>query len=483
MTTPAQISDLVGETAVVETVDERAMHLVFQAKLDNVEVRRRWLELRANRPRYLRAVTITEVISETELVDNEEPGPDAIFRFSLEKEPVVGVLQVFLSSAIAKLAGDIAVSDRVEAADMDGRGTFTTHHARFQRWTLDLSLPYAPSEPLPDPRAYCRDFTTDSAVPSDIRPWLICAAPERSSMAYEGWRNLAARKLMAAAADHVSKNNLEVAYHFDGPPSRTVSFSDAELAGMYDRLAEGATWTFVNGPRDVDTRHLLLAAEWARSYRQEAPRNFGDGSLELASAAYSAYVKAGSRETLKALADLRKTVSDEAQKVSQRAQDLASALWKDLAVATAPFVLKILPDTSKASNQWIAGVLAVGAALFLVYSFSIQVFLNHRYLHTQKRARRAWRTRLNLFLSQSEVDELSEGPIRESVRDYRSVRLSVAFVYAVLIVVLLIFASLEFETTFAIPASPLTEAGAMPISIASPTKVTSPAATQPPKQP
>ena len=44
------------------------------------------------------------------------------------------------------------------------------------------------------------------------------------------------------------------------------------------------------GHRDADTRHLLLANEWARSYRREKPDDIGDGALESAKGAYSAYV-------------------------------------------------------------------------------------------------------------------------------------------------------------------------------------------------
>jgi len=114
-------------------------------------------------------------------------------------------------------------------------------------------------------------------------------------------------------------------------------------------LLKGADWTFTTGARDADTRHLLLAAEWARSH---SGGQLGEGCSESAEAAYGAYVKAGSKDSLKALAELRKTVVDEAQKASQKAQDMAGAMWKDLAVATTPFVIKVLPDSEKTANQW-----------------------------------------------------------------------------------------------------------------------------------
>jgi hypothetical protein len=98
-------------------------------------------------------------------------------------------------------------------------------------------------------------------------------------------------------------------YHFSGPPSAKFEVSDEIAVSLLSELTDGAVWTFATGARDADTRHLLLASEWARSY---SAGRLGDGSVESASAAYGAYVKSGSKESLKALADLRKTVVEEA---------------------------------------------------------------------------------------------------------------------------------------------------------------------------
>ncbi len=179
-------------------------------------------------------------------------------------------------------------------------------------------------------------------------------------------------------------------------------------------------------------------------------------SLESARAAYAAYVKSGSRETLKALADLRKAVVEETQRVSQRAQDLAGALWKDLTVAAAPFVLKILADAAKTSSQSVAGGLALAAAVFLVFSFCIQVHINRRYLRGQKAARAVWRNALNSVLSPAEVEEFSDRPIDSAVRDYRRVHLLVGGFYVFLVIALLTFAaqSLAPVASADVPAQP-----------------------------
>ncbi|MCZ3378400.1 hypothetical protein [Rhizobium sp. AG207R] len=280
---------------------------------------------------------------------------------------------------------------------------------------------------------------------------MIQSRPVVSSAAYACWVKLAAGRLLAALANQVYIGETGTVYQFAGPPACKVQVSDDEVVGIHERLNEGATWVFADGAKDADTRHLLLATEWARSHVIAGPAGLGLGSLDSAQAAYSAYVKSSSKETLKAIAELRKTVTDEAQKASQKAQDMTSALWKDLAVATTPFVIKVLPDAGKAPNLWIAGFFAFGAAVFLLFSLQVQLYLNRRYLASQAKARLVWSKRLNLVLSQDEVREISDDPIEGSVKDYHRVKIAVVLIYVLLIGVLILFALKEFREAVAAP--------------------------------
>jgi hypothetical protein len=123
----------------------------------------------------------------------------------------------------------------------------------------------------------------------------------------------ASRQHHAAAptsADQVTVEAGEARYHLSGPPSQTFAVTDADLPVLAPGLLAGVEWVYVSG-FDVETRHLLLANEWARAYRPDALAGLADRALESAKAAYKAYVKSSSRETLKALADLRKAVIEE----------------------------------------------------------------------------------------------------------------------------------------------------------------------------
>jgi hypothetical protein len=463
MTTPSKLASLIVKCSVPGSVAEHADLLVFTADLGDPVLRSKLLELR-RAPSFVGPVVIREADSDGMLDDGETPQPGALYEVSIGKPLKDGVVSLFFGAALESI--DLTSVNSVLIADMDaGDTTFTTYRSRYQAWTVDPVPDFAPSETLPDPRRTSNDLTKDKVVPADIRCWLIQAKPVVSSAAYRCWAKLAARHLLAALANQVHIGDTGTVYQFSGPPTRKVQISDDEVVGLHDRLNEGATWVFADGARDADTRHLLLATEWARSHVIGGPAGLGLGSLDSAQAAYSAYVKSGSKETLKAIAELRKTVTDEAQKATQKAQDMTSALWKDLAVATTPFVIKVLPDAGKTPNLWIAGFFAVGAAVFLLFSIQVQLYLNRRYLASQAKARLVWSTRLNLVLSQDEVREISNDPIEGSVTDYHRVKTAVVLVYVLLIGILILFAAKEFREAVVAPDATAKSDGLAPTPV------------------
>lgn len=446
MTTPSQLAELVRGTAKHNNWDERAALISLRAPLGDQALRLQWLALRDALPSFIAAIEIDSAGSDEALEVDREPDPGEQFQILIHKRVDVDTLQLFFGQSLGELGEEAAQVSHVLIADMGEMTTFATYRSRFEAWSLDPLAPFSASEVLPDPRSFASDFTQANAVPADIRPWLVRASPTQVSEAFSVWQRTATLKLMASLSDRVSAKDGALAYGFTGPPACTVQIADGESAHYFGRVQEGAAWIFAEGARDADTRHLLLANEWARTFRRQGLADLGEGALESARGAYSAYVKAGSRETLKALADLRKSIVEETQKISQRAQDLIGAIWKDLAVATVPFVLKVLPDAAKISNNVIAGSLALGAGAFLVFSYAMQLYINHCWFEQAKNAREVWKSALNLVLTKSEVEAFSDAPINTSIDDYKRVRLLVGFLYAALVAILIIFGALNLAT-------------------------------------
>jgi len=441
MTTPTDLADLIRRTVEETDADERPTHVALRARLDDRELREVWIALRAAPPKFLHAISITYADSDAALPSDAAPSHDDLFQITVRKFTVPGELRIFLAASIPKVADFLGDVDSVLIGEMATAETFTTRRSRFQLWTAEAAAPYVPLEPLPDPRSFCTDLTGTSTIPADLRPWLLRARPERAGKAFRAWTALASRRLLATVSNQVSITDGALTYHFSGPPSRAFSIPDDKATSLFYRLTAGVAWMFDG--QDVEARHLLLANEWARSYRADTLADLGDRALESARGAYDAYVKSSSRETLRALAELRKAVIDESQKVSQRAQDLTASLWRDFAIATVPFILKVLPDTAKLPSTTISAGIAIAAAVFLLYSYSVQSYINYRFFKHQGDARGIWRQVLNTVLSQTEIYDFSEQPIRRAICDYYRICASVGVVYLILVCLLGAFARYE----------------------------------------
>lgn len=422
-----------------DRIDERTGTLTLFCMLPTAEDREQWLALAERPPEFIDSVSIVLQGSDLapkkgqSIIDGEK------FRITVRKRALAGEVRFLLVDGLHDNSlKALSESSIIRIAEMETQHTFATQLARFESWTIDPGASYAASQELSSPQKLVRDLTGEVEVVPDIRPWILRTRPTVSGRAYAAWNVLACRRLLAALANEVSVDNDITTYVLSGPPKRTLTKPAAFDEILWGPLQEAASWVYYEG-RDPEARHLLFTNELARAHEPNDLPNVLRRSLESAKSAYDAHVKSGSRETLKALADLRKAVFEETQKISQRAQDLAGSLWKDVAIAAAPFVLKIVSDASKA-NEAVPNILAIfpiAAAIFLTFSYCIQVYVNYRFFKHQDTSREIWKRALNVALSYDELNQLSETPIKQSLRDYRWVRLWVGVVYVILIAILL----------------------------------------------
>ena len=286
-----------------------------------------------------------------------------------------------------------------------------------------------------------------------------CSSANRQSKSIEfrAWREVAARRLLAGLVSSAAREDDVTWLQVAGPPKAQFRADDPKLPAGYDQLSSCAAWVFTSG-QDVEARHLIFASELARAYRPTAPLpEVFAYALKSAKATYEAHVQSSSRETLKALSDLRKSVIDEAQKITQRTQDLTSGLWRDVAVSAAPFVLKILGDATKAPNPKVTAGFYFASAIFISISFALQTQINKSYLNNQRAARARWFEALYNYISREERERIADGPIRSAEQTYQTTKFLIALIYSVLALILLGFGVWELtqlRQADAVPASP-----------------------------
>lgn len=433
-----RVRELVANGA---SADERVDALVLRGRLPSADAQAAWLGFADYVPPPFSSVQVYNPALGGDLVTGDVFDLTREIVITLEKPAADGCAFFIFQSGIPQYLAQRVILPRLAIADFNSTQAFRTRGLDVASW--DLAQAPAPPDALLgsiDPTRYVRDFVPDREVVTDLNPWMLVTAPAASSPTYQVWEAVAARRLLGGLVSRAWLEDGQVWLQAAAtPPIYRIKADDPALSGARSRLTEAASWVFLSGS-DTEARHLLFSGELARASRpQQDLATTLDQALEAAKAAYEAHVQSSSRETLKALADLRKTVIDETQKVAQRAQDLAATLWRDLAVSAAPFILKILGDATKAPNPVISSLFYFAAAGFIGLSFALQWRINSAFFESQASSRKSWMQSLYSYISVREREEIAETPIEQAMKNYRETRGALLVVYALLIVALIAF--------------------------------------------
>lgn len=450
--------------------DERTDSLVLRGWLPSADAQTAWLGFVDDVPSPFSSVQVYDPALGGDLVTGDVFDVAREVVITLGKPVADGCVFFIFQSGIPQYLARRAVLPRLAIADFSSVHAFRARGLDVASW--DLAQPPQSPDPLLgpiDPTRYVRDFVPDREVVADLNPWMMVTAPAASSPVFQAWEAVAARRLLGGLVSRAWLEDGQVWLQAaTTPPIYRIKANDPALPGARSRLTEAANWVFLSGT-DIEARQLLFSGELARASRpQQDLATTLDQALEAAKAAYEAHVQSSSRETLKALADLRKTVIDETQKVAQRAQDLAATLWRDLAVSAAPFVLKVLGDATKAPDPFVSSLFYFAAAGFVGLSFILQWRINGAFFQSQTSSRRSWMQSLYSYISVREREEIAETPIEQAMKNYRETRGTLLVVYALLIGALVAFGVHALHDATPSPSSAATGVGSSPTHVPSP---------------
>lgn len=284
---------------------------------------------------------------------------------------------------------------------------FDTLGVRFTNW----DEPFAPFEPAAEtasPRSLVREYNGQARAPDDIRPWLLRNDDGQfDNSTFRVWMAAAAMHTIHSVPDEIDPVNGSL--KFKGPPRLALHFgpdanqrvSELTVQG-FKSVQSGVRWVFENA-REAEMRHALFATEIARSGietdRAEIYlREHAGAALDGAKIAYQASLAQLSGETLKALADLRKSVTEETAKVTEATRQIGGAVAAALAVGVG---LMAARATSAASGNLIIAVMIVAAAYV-----SMVILSGLQFTWLQRDLRRGWQARLYRYLPKSEYKAL-----------------------------------------------------------------------------
>lgn len=283
--------------------------------------------------------------------------------------------------------------------------------------------PDTPSPHDGSPRRQVRSQSSTLMAPSRIEPWVVDGDHGRGP-AWRAWVAVSATMVARSLPNELYMEGGKERVSLAGQPPRRLELGEFSTDVPFGALQQAAAWVYLEGT-DVEVRHTFLSAELAREW--PANRSFVDGlkgklesSFDSARLLYKAHLRAGSKDTLKALADLRKTLADDVQKLVQQARDLSSAVWRDVAVAIGVMAVRFGLDAAKTvPSSFAFSTIYLLVAGYFIASFWLTTSINRRFLASLEQSRAAWRTKLYAFLDDDDYRELAETPLSGAIEDYR----------------------------------------------------------------
>jgi hypothetical protein len=267
------------------------------------------------------------------------------------------------------------------------------------------------------PRRVVREIDTRRQVTQEIGRWLLRQTDKMplADPAFLAWAGLAEPKVMHAMANEVEPGTLV----FRGPPLVRLMLEHQPNAGWdperFLALQDAGNWVYEE-PRELDMRHGLYAAEIARAAGSDRDarsmfKRVARAALESARIAYGLSISQVSRDTLRALADLRKAVSDESSKLADSTRTMAGAVATALFAGLGLILTRVTASTPKPAVIVLTVVLAL-------YVGSV-IWSGAKFIGIQREIRRQWRTKLYAFLSQSEYDDMVGRPAAQAEAGFR----------------------------------------------------------------
>ncbi|MDR7062476.1 MULTISPECIES: hypothetical protein [unclassified Sphingopyxis] len=372
-------------------------------------------------------------------------------RITVEVAQPVGQALIATPAGFIRLLADPDSFERLHTVRLLGAKSFATLGPQILEWTDDEApqVPVSPSA-LPSPRRFSRHLSGDLRAPSAIEPWILVGEADASDPFFVAWRHAAAATIARALASETYEVDAKLHVVLAGTPTRRIAFGELGVPDdeTFVLLQRAARWVFAES-QDVELRHTLLVNELAREWRNDEEFSVGlpkrlETALESAGLAYRAHVQQGSRDTIKSLSDLRKTLAEEIGKVTQQTRDLAASLWRDVAVAIVTIAFRFSMDASKVPNA--KATFAIIFALVATYigvSQFVSVSSNRRFLKLSADSRMLWRRKGYAYLSDDEFSDLAEKPLGDAREIYDGVEKIANRVAGLVVITLLAIAAVE----------------------------------------
>ncbi|MCF7539385.1 hypothetical protein [Pseudomonas petrae] len=292
---------------------------------------------------------------------------------------------------------------------------FCSRLRSYSSWHETLECTDVP--PTKPPRLLVKESASVSSVPEDTRHWLLA---DGQSLDYADplnviWAMHSFDALCRCVANEIDGTGSTLT--FKGPPKLNLKLdTDLQLSAScvalqeFLSLQEAAAWVYENA-REAEVKHILLSAEIARSGRANGHvivyfKEHLASALECAKIAYQMSVSEVTKDMLKALADLRKAVTEETSKATDVTRQSVAAIATSLTIGIGLIAARV--------NVQVNAYLVSAVMLVAVAYTGISVFSGWTFISIQKKLREEWQPKLYRYLSTEEFSKMVAAPISQA---------------------------------------------------------------------
>lgn len=285
--------------------------------------------------------------------------------------------------------------------------------------------------------------------PDDISPWILDSLAPDDNIAFDIWKPIANRETLKCLPNELLLADNSIV-KLTGKPPKKITFGDFNFCtNEFEIIQSAAKWVYFEG-EEIELKHTFLSNELAREWPDGVSFCEGIGSrlvpaVDSARLLYKAHIRTSSKETLKALADLRKNLADDMLKTIQQSKELSSTLWKDVALVISTIIIKYTIDAAKLpSFSKTYSFIFFTVAAYIIISHFISISINSNFIKIMEENRQCWRNKLYGYLDNDDYDKLATIPIEKANRNYCRIRNVVTLIIIIMSITLIYLGLCEF---------------------------------------
>jgi hypothetical protein len=315
--------------------------------------------------------------------------------------------------------------------------SFSTAARQYLIW--DETQPRtADSTKRPSPRELVRE-SGEPTVPPRIEPWLLDMPLSHVPVGdpvFDEWARQSADVVRKCLANEILADRTIV---FSGPPKLKIDGkialpSSGELLLQCQRALR---WVYET-EHQAEIRHGLMAAEISRHAMEGGLSSTAlEAAVEGAKIAYQLSLSGISKDSLKAIAEVRKAVTDEINKTADTARQLATAVAGAVFLGLGVVAARV---TSSAPP-----IILISLSLVLAAYVGAVIYASAHFMGLQEKLRVDWKQRFFSFLGAEDYRVLVTDPLATAKRGFVTVSWIAGIISALMVIAVIALITFEFD--------------------------------------